>query len=69
MTTTLTFPEQYRELRDDMALPDWQIAKRLGLSLSALERKLHRYNLPVGRALSEMVDDERARRRGLKAAS
>lgn len=69
MKTTLSFPEQYRELKDDMALPDWQIARKLGLRLEALERKLHRYKLPVSRALSEMVDDERVRRRELKAAS
>ncbi|CAN3132274.1 hypothetical protein ACNUDN_30565 [Mycobacterium sp. smrl_JER01] len=69
MKTTLSFPEQYRELKGDMALPDWQIARKLGLRLEALERKLRRYKLPVSRALSEMVDDERVRRRELKAAS
>ena len=69
MTTTLSIPEGYRELRDDMGRPDRQIGKRLGLSRSVLERTLHRYKLPVSRALSEMVDADRARRRGLKAAS
>lgn len=69
VATTLTFPEEYRELKDDMALPDWQIARRLNLSMEALERKLHRYKLPVSRELAEMAEDERVRRRDLRAAS
>lgn len=69
VTTTLTFPEEYRELKDDMGLPDWQIARRLKLSMEALERKLHRYKLPVSRELAEMAEEERVRRRELRAAS
>ncbi|UJL29959.1 hypothetical protein HZU38_05515 [Mycolicibacterium vanbaalenii] len=66
IATTLTFLERYDELRD-LGVPDWQIAKRMGLTLS-LVRMLEKYDRPIPPLLRELADDERARQRG-RAAS
>lgn len=67
IATTLTFLERYDELRD-LGVPDWQIAKRMGLTLLSPVRMLERYDRPIPPLLREMADDERARQRG-RAAS
>ena len=56
--TTLSFLERYDEYRD-MGVPDWQIAKRMGISFSSLERQLERYSRPVGELLREIAHEER----------
>lgn len=57
-TTTLSFTERYDEMRD-IGLPDWQIAKRLDITLSSLERMLERYDRPVSDLLRDMAREER----------
>lgn len=57
--TTLTFPERYAELRYDMGLPIWQVAKKLGHSPASLYRMLLRYELTVPSELISMVADGR----------
>ncbi|OKH62362.1 hypothetical protein EB74_16960 [Mycobacterium sp. SWH-M5] len=61
ITTTLSFLERYDELRGDLGLPDWQIAKKLGITLSSLERQLERYGRPVSDLLRELANEERHR--------
>lgn len=57
--TTLTFPERYSELRYDMALPIWQVAKQLNYTLSTLYRMLLRHNMTVPTELIGLVVDGR----------
>lgn len=56
--STLTFPERYAELFD-LGCPDWEIARKLGCTLSSLERQLVRYRIPVRPLLREMAREER----------
>lgn len=56
--TRPSFPERYTELRD-LGYPDWQIARKLGCSLSSLERQLGRYRMPIRELLREMAREER----------
>lgn len=60
--TTLTFTERYDELRHALGYPDWQVAKRMGISLSSLERMLERYGRPIGEELRDLAREERDRR-------
>ncbi|UVG34690.1 helix-turn-helix DNA binding protein [Mycobacterium phage Mask] len=60
--TTRTFCETYDELRL-LGYPDWQIAKRMGITLLSLERQLVRYGRPISEQLREMAGEERAKRR------
>lgn len=60
--STLTFPERYAELFD-LGYPDWVIARKLGCTLSALERQLGRYRIPIRTQLREMAHEERAQDR------
>lgn len=53
--TTLTFPERYGELRYDMGLPIWQVAKKLGHSPASLYRMLLRYEMTVPSELVAFV--------------
>ena len=61
MTTTLTFLERYDELHH-LGVPDWRIAKRMGITASSLERMLLRHGRPVSTLLSEIAGEERDRR-------
>ena len=56
--TTLSFEERYDELRD-LGVPDWQIAKRLGISIESLARMLCRAGRPLDPLLSEMVAEQK----------
>jgi hypothetical protein len=69
MSTTLSFTERYDELSDDLDLPDWQIAKKMGITLDSLERQLQRYERPVSELLSTMAHEERSRARSRTAAT
>ncbi|OBC11401.1 hypothetical protein A5784_34960 [Mycobacterium sp. 852013-50091_SCH5140682] len=60
--TTLTFLERYDELHG-LDLPDWQVAKRMGITLSSLERQLERYHRPVSELLRDLAREERERHR------
>ncbi|XTP37123.1 hypothetical protein ACORG1_13275 [Mycobacterium sp. TJFP1] len=60
--TTLTFLERYDELCD-LGVPDWQIAKRMGLTLLSLVRMLEKYGRPIPPLLREMADETRGRHR------
>ena len=60
--TTLSFTERYDEMRS-LGILDWQIAKRMGISLHSLERMLERFGRPVPPLLREMADEERCGRR------
>lgn len=57
--STLTFPERYSELRYDMELPIWQVAKQLNYSIATLYRMLLRHNMTVPTELIKLVADER----------
>lgn len=57
--TTLSFLERYDEMHA-IGLPDWQIAKRLNVTLSSLERMLERYERPVSDLLRDMAREERS---------
>ncbi len=57
--TTLAFPERYAELRYDMELPVWQVAKQLNYSLSTLYRMLLRYNMTPPSELISLVAETR----------
>ncbi|QFG09088.1 hypothetical protein I5J49_gp60 [Mycobacterium phage ThulaThula] len=59
--TTRTFCETYDELHQ-LGYPDWQIAKRMGISLLSLERQLDRHRRPISAQLREMASEERAKR-------
>lgn len=61
--TTLSFPERYAELRYDMELPIWQVAKQMKLSLASLYRMLLRNNMTVPHELSELVQDTKPRKK------
>jgi len=56
--TTLSFEERYDELRD-LGVPDWQIAKRLGITIVSLERMLCRAGKPVDPLVREMAAESR----------
>lgn len=56
--TTLSFAERYDEMHA-IGLPDWQVAKRMGITLSSLERMLERYDRPVSDLLRDMAREER----------
>jgi len=56
--TTLSFEERYDELHD-LGVPDWQIAKRLGISIESLARMLSRAGRPLDPLLSEMVAERK----------
>lgn len=58
IATTLSFTERYDEMHA-IGLPDWQIAKRLNVTLSSLERMLERYERPVSDLLRDMAREER----------
>lgn len=58
IATTLSFTERYDEMHA-IGLPDWQIAKRLDITLSSLERMLERYDRPVSDLLRDMAREER----------
>lgn len=58
IATTLSFIERYDEMHA-IGLPDWQIAQRLGVTLSSLERQLSRYDRPVSDLLRDMAREER----------
>ncbi|OMB79247.1 hypothetical protein [Mycolicibacterium conceptionense] len=58
IATTLSFTERYDEMHA-IGLPDWQIAKRMGITLSSLERELARYDRPVSDLLRDMAREER----------
>lgn len=58
IATTLTFLERYDEMRG-IGVPDWQIAKRMAVTLSSLERMLQRYHRPVSDLLRDMAQEER----------
>ena len=60
IVTSLSFTERYLELHE-LGYQDWQIAKRLGMSLSSLERGLQRCGMPVSPLLAEMANEERSR--------
>lgn len=60
--TTLTFTERYDELRHVLGYPDWEVAKRMGISLSSLERMLERYDRPISEELRDLAREERDRR-------
>ena len=62
IATTLTFLERYDELRD-LGVPDWQIAKRMGITAASLVRMLERYGRPIDRLLAEIAHDEGERQR------
>ncbi|UXA19508.1 hypothetical protein [Mycobacterium sp. SMC-4] len=55
------FLETYSELRDELRLPDWQIARRLGIKLSSLERRLDRHGRSVSPELRALAREERSR--------
>ncbi|NOR03658.1 hypothetical protein HGK72_26770 [Mycolicibacterium fortuitum] len=59
IATTLSFTERYDEMHA-IGLPDWQIAKRLNVTLSSLERMLERYERPVSDLLRDMAREERS---------
>lgn len=59
MDTTLSFPERYAELRYDMALPIWQVAKQLNYTLATLYRMLLRHNIAPPSELISLVAGER----------
>ncbi|WP_301121125.1 hypothetical protein [Mycolicibacterium fortuitum] len=58
IATTLSFTERYDEMHA-IGLPDWQIAKRLDITLGSLERMLERYERPVSDLLRDMAREER----------
>ncbi|MBP3087003.1 hypothetical protein [Mycolicibacterium fortuitum] len=58
IATTLSFTERYDEMHA-IGLPDWQIAKRLDITLSSLVRMLERYERPVSDLLRDMAREER----------
>ena len=60
MSNSLSFTERYLELHE-LGYQDWQIAKRLGMSLSSLERGLQRCGMPVSPLLAEMANEERSK--------
>lgn len=60
--STLSFLERYDEMRD-LGIPDWQIAKKMGISCKALERQLWRYGRPISALLGDMTRDEEERTR------
>ncbi|QBI97299.1 hypothetical protein KD930_gp55 [Mycobacterium phage Kevin1] len=60
--STRTFCETYDELHQ-LGYPNWQIAKRMGISLLSLERQLTRHHRPISEQLREMAGEQRAKRR------
>jgi hypothetical protein len=52
------FVEEFQEYRD-LGYQDWEIAKRMGISLRALVRQLYRHKLPVAEFTSQMAKEER----------
>ncbi|WP_166905956.1 hypothetical protein [Mycobacterium sp. DL440] len=58
IATTLSFTERYDEMHA-IGLPDWQIAQRMEVTLSSLERMLERYDRPVSDLLRDMAREER----------
>lgn len=57
-TTTLSFAERYDELHE-IGIPDWQIAKRMGITALSLVRMLLREGKPVSPLLAEIAAEER----------
>ena len=57
-STTLSFLERYDELHG-LGVPDWQAAKRMGITCSSLERQLERYGRPVSELLRDIAREER----------
>lgn len=60
--STRGFCETYDELHE-IGVPDWQIAKRMGISILSLERQLIRYGRQVSELLRDMADEERSKRK------
>lgn len=60
--STLTFIERYDEMHE-LGIPDWQIAKKMGITANALERQLARYRRPASDLLKELSSEELVRNR------
>lgn len=55
--STLSFPERYAELHDDMRLPIWQVCQKLKLTPSSLHRMLLREKMPVPAELYPLLSE------------
>lgn len=63
------FVARYREMRDELGMADWEIAKRMDINLRSLVRSLRRHNMPVDPLLASMAVEERNQQQERKGAA